>query len=107
MTTMIAPNAGQKTKTKRNYVEDHARRTLRKAGLTPEQAANVVKAIKAAPGHKELKLSELSRKIPQAVFHGKVANVIGDAFWWVDAEVKLGLKSGYFSELYGQHSKEL
>lgn len=106
MTTMIAPNAGQKTKTKRNYVEDHARRTLRKAGLTPEQAANVVKAIKAAPRWPDIKLNALSRKIPKR-FGGKLHKLLGNGFWWTDAGMALGLKDGYFHDLYYQHSKEL
>lgn len=106
MTTMITPNVGQKTKTKRNYVEDHARRTLRNAGLTPEQAANVVRAMKAAPGYPEIKLNELSRKIPKRL-GGKLHKLIGCGLVWSAAEQELGLKAGYFRELYNQHLEEL
>lgn len=102
---MTAPQCGQKTKTKRNYVEDHARRTLRKAGLTPEQAANVVRAIKAAPRH-EIKLNELSRKIPKS-FEGSLGKLLGTGFWWGAAETALGLKPYYFGGLYVKHSKVL
>jgi hypothetical protein len=81
-----------KAKPKRDYVADHARRSLRTAGLTPEQAAKFVENAKklkpygAVPDHVigtnkvtgHIDLSGLSRMTQP----GRVADVLGYAFSW-------------------------
>lgn len=58
---------------KRDYVADHARRTLRKAGLSKEEAAAVVRNW-ASQDHT---LSQLSRSLPAAL-----SSIIISAFSW-------------------------
>jgi len=58
-------------KPKRDYVADHARRTLRKAGLTKEEAAAFVR------NNKEYDLSTFSRALPESA-----EDVLLKAFAW-------------------------
>lgn len=53
------------TTTKRDYVADHARRSLRKLGLTKQEAAAFVRNVQEhgrVSGHSTFSLSQLSRK---------------------------------------------
>ena len=73
---------------KRDYVADHARRTLRRAGLTTEQARQFVRNCKrqalnarvySATGFMwRCDLSEYSRKLP----YTSVSRTIDSAFLW-------------------------
>lgn len=60
---------------KRDYVADHARRTLRKAGLSAEEARKVVQYW----GHPECSLSALSRNLP-----APLSALLVEAFTWKD-----------------------
>lgn len=73
----------------RDYVADHARRTLRKAGLTAEQAAKFVKNCQTLQVYwpspetpvkdGKVDLSKLSRELPAGV---APARLVADAFRW-------------------------
>lgn len=63
----------QKQKAPRDYVADHARRTLRKAGLSREEAAALVRNW----AHETVQLSQLSRKLPDTL-----SAIILGAFVW-------------------------
>lgn len=74
-------------KPKRDYVADHARRTLRKFGLTKEEAAAFVAEVQKHGGNnhswakRELvrfSLSDLSRNVPAALGN----EVVAHAFSW-------------------------
>lgn len=67
-------------KAKRDYVADHARRTLRAAGLSKTEAANFVSALAEAGQTWDVKLSQLSRKLPD-----RLSVVIRGAFSWADS----------------------
>lgn len=79
-------------KPKRDYVADHARRTLRKAGLTKEQAKNFVGAVGEWPtGSKldavstenRLDLSKLSRSTRGL----KLSDIVGYGIaWWASPQ---------------------
>jgi hypothetical protein len=64
----------EQEKAPRDYVADHARRTLRKAGLSKEEAAAVVRNWDRTGKYK---LSQLSRKLPI-----RLSKVIAVAFTW-------------------------
>lgn len=105
-------------KPKRDYVADHARRTLRAAGLTKQEAKVFVAAVQEF-GHRwcmrsqlrmlwiseaqpHLDLSKLSRKLPDGV---KLSQLLCDSFPWGPAEAKFGIDFGYLFDHYSE--KEL
>lgn len=100
----------------RDYVADHARRTLRKFGFTKEQAALFVKGVQAGqPAYDpewlqykgfrvvdgKLDLGCLSRKMPAVRPHQLVMNAIN----WDNTAKALGVEWGVFEELYDTLSK--
>lgn len=62
---------------KRDYVADHARRTLRAAGLSKDEAAKFVANMVAQPAACKVRPSALSRKLPYALHE-----FIRSAFLW-------------------------
>ncbi len=64
-------------KVKRDYVADHARRTLRAAGLPKDVAAKAVANIAKSGNYN---LSEFSRKLPHAA-----STILGCGFNWRDS----------------------
>lgn len=107
-------------KPKRNYVEDHARRSLRAAGLSPTEARNVVKALarnaelwlrekhypavdeRAKPLVKDgiVSLHKMGRGLRGVPVHV----VIGEGFGWYDSDQELKLPYGYFGSLHGKYA---
>lgn len=65
-------------KPKRDYVKDHARRTLRKAGLTDEQARKAVDNAAKCGGR--VQLSAISRELPKD--RSPASQWIQGAFLW-------------------------
>ena len=69
------------TTTKRDYVADHARRSLRKLGLTKQEAAAFVRNVQECgrmPRYITFSLSQLSRKAERVdLLHG---------FYWAESK---------------------
>lgn len=86
-------------KPKRDYVKDHARRTLRKAGLTEEQAAKFVKNYEA---EKDLPLSELSRKIPRGL---SLVEMLYRSFVWDGTPEGFGYWNSVVTSLGGRAAR--
>lgn len=85
------------TTKKRDYVADHARRSLRKLGLTKQEAAAFVRNVQErgrVDGHRNFSLSQLSRKAERIdLLHG---------FYW--GESKEGYP--YWSAIYDRLLQE-
>lgn len=102
-----------KAKPARDYVADHARRTLRKLGLAKDEAYNVVAALqlkgsadssfdegpRLADGRFDI--SKLSRGLPEGMTLGQV---LGRTFYWYASAKTLGLPEKYFSEVHRRHA---
>ena len=84
-------------KPQRDYVADHARRSLRKLGLTKQEAAAFVRNVQECSrvsGHSTFSLSQLSRKAERIdLLHG---------FYW--GESKEGYP--YWAEIYDRLIRE-
>lgn len=88
-----SPCRFEKIKPKRDYVADHARRTLRKAGLSKDEARRAV----ANWDSGNYPLSSLSRKLPEPL-----STVLLGAFvWGVSPE---GLR--YWAEIHSREFKK-
>lgn len=91
----------EKPKVKRDYVADHARRTLRKAGLTALQAKQFVQNVLAYNPEQTAKygpsaqLSKYSRNLPDTL-----ARCIDDAFRWIDTPQG----REYWDNIYEEHN---
>lgn len=98
---------------RRDYVADHARRTLRKAGLTKDEANDFVAAVQAL-GHEwsmssehgavrneqgRFDLSKISRSLRGVGLH----HILGDSFSWRTADSALNKEPGYFERLYTKY----
>lgn len=88
-----------KPKAKRDYVADHARRTLRAAGATAEQAAALVKAFAFPLGTNKLELSSISRKLPSG---SKLSGLVLTHIEWSAAAKALGVNGHWFSKLHAE-----
>ena len=80
-------------KAKRNYVADHARRTLRAAGLSKKDAKRVVEEIAKTEGL-TFDLSTFSRKLPC-----HVGEVLFQGFIWADTPEGFGYWEALTREL--------
>jgi len=93
-----------KPKAKRDYVADHARRTLRSLGLAADEAKNVVLAIQSndSAAFQPPKLSAMSRGLPPGV---NLHKVLGDSYAWFSSSQRLNLNPSYFGDLFNKHVK--
>lgn len=81
-------------KVKRDYVADHARRTLRAAGLSKDEAAKFVANMLAQPEACAVRPSAISRKLPKPlkdfIYYAFLWDTSNEGFnYWNDISVKL------------------